>query len=122
MTASTGVRTEDGAARELCINVGSLAGGGALPADNTHPSQAFRCFDADNAGALSPPGFRAALSWGLTANAELARPHTPLTSGQISQLVEGLPLDEQLRIDYNECMAAFDAVDTSHYERTTARK
>ena len=60
--------------------------------------------------------FRAAL---LTANAELARPHTPLTSGQIGQLVEGLPLDEQSRINYNEFMAAFEAVDTSHYERTT---
>ena len=79
--------------------------------------KAFRCFDADNAGALAPADFRAAL---LTANAELARPHTPLTSGQIGQLVEGLPLDEQSRINYNEFMAAFEAVDTSHYERTTA--
>jgi hypothetical protein len=104
------------------LMLAALQGGGRYQRTTRYPSQAFRCFDADNAGALSPPGFRAALSWGLTANAELARPHTPLTSGQISQLVEGLPLDEQLRIDYNECMAAFDAVDTSHYERTTARK
>ena len=59
----------------------------------------------------------------LTPTLTKARPHTPLTSGQIGQLVEGLPLDEQSRINYNEFMAAFEAVDTSHYdsyERTTA--
>ena len=55
-----------------------------------------------------------------TANAELASPHTPLTKEQLKLLVDSLPLDELARINYNEFMAAFEAVDTIHYERTSA--
>jgi len=74
--------------------------------------KAFRAFDTDNDGNLAPNGFRAALA---TANAELARPHTPLTKAQIDQLVSALPQDARGRIDYNDFMEAFEVVDTSFY-------
>ena len=86
-----------------------------LWANDVLVNKAFRCFDKEATGALTPDDFRTALA---TANAELARPHTPLTKNQIDQLVEALPLDDKAKINYNEFMGAFEAVDTTHYERT----
>ena len=86
-----------------------------LWANDVLVNKSFRCFDKEATGALSPDDFRTALA---TANAELARPHTPLTKNQIDQLVEALPLDDKAKINYNEFMGAFEAVDTTHYERT----
>lgn len=87
-----------------------------LWANDVLVNKSFRCFDKDASGALTPDDFRTALA---TANAELARPHAPLTKDQINQLVEALPLDDKAKINYNEFMAAFEAVDTTHYERTS---
>ena len=86
-----------------------------LWANDVLVNKAFRCFDKEATGALTPDDFRTALA---TANAELARPHTPLTKNQIDQLVEALPLDDKAKINYNDFMGAFEAVDTTHYERT----
>ena len=72
-------------------------------------SKAFRLFDPQQTGLLAPADFHSALA---SLNEVLSRDdEAPITSKQIDELVNALPLDAKGKVNYKEFMNAFEVVD-----------
>ena len=75
-------------------------------------SKAFRLFDPQQLGLLSPADFHSALA---SLNDVLTKDgEAPITDKQIDELVHALPLDAKGKVNYKDFIHSFEVVDLSH--------